>query len=302
MSGPNKPKQKICFIVNPVSGRKREVDIGSFIKQNIDSARFQYEIKFTQRRGHASELSKDAVQRKFDIIVAVGGDGTINEVAIALIGKKPVLGIIPRGSGNGLARHLGIPRSLLKALQLINQSHFTKIDTATLNGKPFISIAGVGFDALVAKEFAASERRGLAGYINIITRHFLNYKPKKYTLIFDEGQKITERAFFIAFANSNQFGYNTTIAPNARLNDGKLDICIVKKTQLVEVPIVANLLFLKRIDLASNVTIIQSKGLVVKQKKKRLVNIDGEAIKMDKKIRVEINPLSLRIIIPKNKL
>jgi len=302
MSVLNKPKQKICFIVNPVSGRKRQAGIGSYIKQNIDSARFQYEIKFTQRRGHASELSKEAVQRKFDIIVAVGGDGTINEVAIALIGKKPVLGIIPRGSGNGLARHLGIPRSLLKALQLINQSHFTEIDTATLNGKPFISIAGVGFDALVAKEFAASEKRGFAGYFNIITRHFLNYKPKKYTLIFDEGQKITERAFFIAFANSNQFGYNTTIAPNARLNDGKLDICIVKKTQLVEVPIVANLLFLKRIDLASNVTIIQSKGLVVKQKKKRLVNIDGEAIKMDKKIRVEINPLSLRIIIPKNKL
>jgi len=111
MSGPNKPKQKICFIVSPVSGRKRQVGIGFYIKQNIDSTRFQYEIKFTQRRGHASELSKDAVQRKFDIIVAVGGDGTINEVAIALIGKKPVLGIIPRGSGNGLARHLGIPRS-----------------------------------------------------------------------------------------------------------------------------------------------------------------------------------------------
>ncbi len=293
-------KKKVCFIVNPLAGGKKKTGIIQNIEQNIDKDLFEYEIRLTERAGHATELSREALTRKFNIIVAVGGDGTINEVARALTGKQAILGIIPLGSGNGLARHLDIPRQVSRAVRLINKANHILIDTAEVNGHPFISIAGVGFDALVAKEFADNKKRGFITYFNIIRNRFINYKPKKYTLIFDEGIRISNRAFFISFANSNQFGYNTTIAPNARLNDGLLDVCIVKKPKLPELPVVINLLLLKRIDLAPGVTIIQSKGLTVKRKKARPVNIDGEAVTMGKKLRVEINPLSLKVIIPEN--
>ncbi len=272
----------------------------AIIEKNIHTGLQDYEIRFTERAGHATELSREAIEQGFDVVVAVGGDGTINEVARALIGKEAILGIIPLGSGNGLARHLGIPRHVSRAVRLINKANYMLIDTAEVNGHPFVSIAGTGFDALVAKEFAENKKRGFITYFNIIRNRLIRYKPKKYTLIFDEGMQITDRAFFISFANSNQFGYNTTIAPNARLNDGLLDVCIVKKPRLPELPVVINLLFLKRIDLAPGVTIVQSKGLTVKRKKARPVNIDGEAIKMGKKLRVNINPLSLKVIIPEN--
>ena len=293
-------KKKTLFIVNPLAGGKKKSNVVRNIQQNADPASLDYEIRFTERAGHATELSIEAIERGFDIVVAVGGDGTINEVANALVGKDVILGIIPLGSGNGLARHLGIPRHQAKAVRLINRANFMLIDTAEINGHPFISIAGVGFDALVAKEFAESKKRGFITYFNIIRNRLISYKPKKYTLVFDEGMQITDRAFFISFANSNQFGYNTTIAPNARLNDGLLDVCIVKKPRLPELPVVINLLFLKRIDLAPGVTIVQSKGLTVIRKKARPVNIDGEAVKMGKKLSVRVKPLSLKVIIPEN--
>ncbi|NOX86450.1 MAG: diacylglycerol kinase family lipid kinase [Chlorobi bacterium] len=300
MTAVPKPKKKICFIVNPLAGGKKTAGIVKGIEQNIDPDLFEYEVRLTERAGHASELSREALARECNIIVAVGGDGTINEVAKELIRKEATLGIIPLGSGNGLARHLGIPRHISGAVRLLNKANHILIDTAEVNGHPFVSIAGVGFDALVAKEFASNKKRGFITYFNIIRNRFINYKPKKYTLVFDEGMKICDRAFFISFANSNQFGYNTTIAPNARLNDGLLDVCIVKKPKLPELPVVINLLLLKRVDLAPGVTIVQSKGLTVKRKKARPVNIDGEAVMMGKKLRVEINPLSLKVIIPEN--
>lgn len=300
MTATPEPEKKVCFIINPVAGRKRKTGIEEVIRKNIDSEKFQFDIRLTQHAGHAGELSRDAVNRQFDIIIAVGGDGTINEVATALIGKKVILGIVPLGSGNGLARHLGIPRTVSRAIRLINQAQFMLIDTATINNRPFVSIAGIGFDALVAEAFKNNNKRGFPGYLNIIRNRFISYKPKKYLLKFDEGVKIKDRAFFISFANSNQFGYNTTIAPNAKLNDGKLDVCIVKKPKLFELPLILNLLLLKQIDRAPGVTIIQSKGLTVKQKKACPVNVDGEAVMMKKKLRVDINPLSLKVIIPKN--
>lgn len=293
-------KKRILFIANPFSGKKKKQDISKQIFSKLDGRRFDIEIKNTDSAGHARQLSRDAVKSRVDVIVAVGGDGTINEVASEMINSDTILGIIPRGSGNGLARHLGIPQTLPRALQLINECHSTKIDTATVNDIPFVSIAGIGFDALVAKEFAKSRQRGFITYFNVIAQHFLKYKPKKYKLIFDDHPPLTTRALFVSFANSNQFGYNTTIAPNAKLNDGKLDVCIVKKPELIEIPLIANLLLLKRIDRSEYVRIVQSKGLTVKRKKNRVVNIDGEAIKVGKALEVKINPMSLNVIIPKN--
>lgn len=300
MTNTKPTKNRILFIINPASGKRKKQDISNLIHEKIDADRFEINISYTESPGHASRLSKKAVDSGVDVIVAVGGDGTINEVASEMINSEVILGIIPGGSGNGLARHLGIPHDVPKALTLINECHSTKIDTAQVNGMPFVSIAGTGFDALVAKKFAKSQQRGFIAYFNIVTQYYFKYKPRKYKLLFDDHPSITLRALFISFANSNQFGYNTTIAPNAKLNDGKLDICIVKKPELIEIPVIANLLLLKRIDKSEHVSIIQSSGLVVKRKKKSMVNIDGEPVKTENTLHIKINPLSLNVIIPKN--
>jgi len=300
MTPGNTGKKSILFIINPISGKNKKEDISKLILSKLEANRFEVQIKTTQSAGHARQLSKEAVDLHTDVIVAVGGDGTINEVASEMINSEAVLGIIPSGSGNGLARHLGIPQSFIKAIHLINDCHSTKIDTATLNDIPFISIAGVGFDALVAKEFAKNPHRGFITYFNIATQRYFKYKPKKYKLIFNDIPEITTKAFFISFANSNQFGYNTTIAPNAKLNDGKLDVCIVKKPDFLDIPETANLLLLKQIDKSEYVRIIQTKDLIVKRKKNRVVNIDGEPIKVGKTLRIKIKPKSLNVIIPKD--
>lgn len=291
-------KKKVVFIINPISGGRRGLNLPTIINKGIDRSKFNIEIRHTEYAGHASEISKKLVKDGTDIIVAVGGDGTINEVASQMIDTKSILGVIPRGSGNGLARHLGIPRTAAKALELINLTHTTKIDTATINDKPFISIAGIGFDAFVAKQFTKSKRRGFFTYFKIIAENYHDYKPKKYNIKFNSGKTIDTEAFFISFANSNQFGFNASIAPNAKLNDGKLDICIVKKPFIVEVPLIANLLLLRRIDLSPHVEIIPSSGLIIEQTKNRVANVDGEAIKLGKKLNIQAKPLSLNIIIP----
>lgn len=291
-------KKKIVFIINPISGGKKKVDIPKAILAEIDYDKFDVDIRFTERVGHAQEISKQSVEDGFDIIVAVGGDGTINEVASEMIGSNCILGIIPRGSGNGLARHLGISRSVNKALGLINSAHTMKIDTASINGKPFISIAGVGFDAKVAELFANSKKRGFLTYFKIIAEKYATYRPKEYRITLDSRQTITTNALFISIANSNQFGYNTEIAPNAKLNDGKLDICIVKKPFLVELPLIINLLLLRAIHLSPHVEIIPASTIIIVQSKNRKVNIDGEAVELGKELNIKVNPLSLNIIIP----
>lgn len=291
-------RKKIVFIINPISGGKSKSNISEAISQEIDKSKFDISIRYTEYAGHAEEISKQLVNENTDLIVAVGGDGTINEIASQMINSESTLGIIPRGSGNGLARHLGISRNTNKALGFINSAKTTKIDTATINDKAFVSIAGVGFDAAVAEIFTASKRRGFFSYFKIIAETFHSYSPKNYSLTFDDKEEINTDALFISFANSNQFGYNTSIAPNAKLNDGKLDICIVQKPNIFEIPIIANLLLLKKIHLSPHVEIVPAERLIVKQSKNRAINLDGEAIKMGKELKIKIKPLSLKIIIP----
>ena len=297
-----KTKKNILFIINPISGVRRGNHLSESIEKYIDSEKFNYELKYTQHQGHATTLSKEGVEKNKDIIVAVGGDGTINEVASQMLNSKAVLGIVPLGSGNGLARHLGIPRTVTSALKLINDYQVTDIDTASINGKPFVSIAGVGFDAKVAQLFAKVKRRGFFSYANLITNNYIRYKPKKYKIEFEDGRLINTEALFISFANSNQFGYNTAIAPNAQLRDGLLDICIVQKPNIFRLPIIANLMLLRAIDKSQYVETIRASHFRVRQTRNRVVNIDGEAFKISKKLEIKVNPLSLQVIIPDHEI
>lgn len=292
--------KRILFIINPVSGRRHLKNISGLIHKTIDRSKFDVSIQYTESKGHGQALSSEAVEANTDIIVAVGGDGTINEVAAPMIGSASILGIIPLGSGNGLARHLGISRSVRKAIGLINQMHHIAIDTAIINDRSFVSIAGVGFDAAVAHLFAKNDKRGFFSYLGIIRERFRNYQPQNYELVVDGEIQLKTDAFFISFANSNQFGYNTAIAPDASLTDGILNLCIVKKPDLWEMPIIAGLLFLKKIDRSKYVQILPARTIKLTQQHEQYVNLDGEAILMNTELNIKVMPKSLHIITPQH--
>ena len=292
-------KEKILFIVNPISGHHDKSKFPSIVEKLIDKDKYDYTITFTEYGGHAVELTKQAIDNQYDIIVAVGGDGTINEVATTMIGASQTFAIVPYGSGNGLARHLHLPLKPKKVItEVINKGVKSKIDTASMNGVPYISIAGVGFDAIIADFFAKDPKRGIKTYVKLVTKEYLHFQPEKYHLILDDVVEIDCEPLFISFANSNQFGSNAVVSPTASLNDGLLDVCIFKKPSFLQVPIIAERLLTKRIDRTRIVDIHKAHKIKVLRQKEDIANIDGEAKMMPKDVVVEINPLSLNILLP----
>ena len=293
-------KRKLIFIVNPISGNHNKNNFPNLVDNYIDKNKYEYDIVYTERTNHATELTMKAIEDGFEYIAAVGGDGTINEVARCLIGKKQILIIVPLGSGNGLARHLELPFKPERLInEVINNGDVFKIDTATMNGVPFISIAGIGFDALIADYFSKDGNRGFRTYAKLVTEEYHNFKPKEYTLVLDNDKTIVCKPFFVTFANSSQFGYNAEISPKASVQDGLLDVCIFKKPNIIEVPIVATYFITKQIDKSNFIDIYKAKKISVIREIEDVVNIDGEAVPMCKDICVEINPLSLNILLNK---
>ena len=290
-------KKKIVFVVNPISGVGKQKEIEKQVEKYLDTTAFDYSIMYTERAGHATEISKDAVEKGLDAVIAVGGDGTINETAQGLVGSKTALGIIPTGSGNGLSRHLKIPMNMAKAICILNQFKTKYIDTATLNDNLFVNVAGVGFDAKVAKEFAKSGKRGFRKYFNIATSAYAHYKPRTYTMVID-GEEITRKALMISFANSGQFGNNTSIDPKAKLDDGFIDVCIVSKVPYWKTVFLAPLLFMKKFDQTPYVEIIQAKEVRLVRKKGKSGHVDGDPFVAGKNVHLKIQPLSLNVIIP----
>lgn len=290
-------KKQIVFIVNPVSGVSKKGNLVKQIESSVDDRQCSYEIIYTEGPGHATEISRQYSSDGTAVIVAVGGDGSVNEVARGLVGSNTALGIIPAGSGNGLAHHLKIPLNHGKALEVIQNRKIIKIDTGSINDKLFVSIAGIGFDGFVAHKFAEGSRRGFLSYARIVAEEYPAYKPGKYKIQLT-GKVIKTRALFIGFANSDQFGYRTSIAPHAKIDDGLLDIIIMKKPLVIEIPILASLLYWRKIDKWKNIEIFKAAELTVKMKKKRWVNIDGEPLVLSKKVNVKVHPKSLNIIVP----
>jgi diacylglycerol kinase (ATP) len=289
-------KIPILFIVNPHSGVGRRKLIEYQLEKKLDLYKYDYNVVYTSYPQHATELSNTALRQGYRVIVAVGGDGTVNEIARPLIGKEVILGIIPSGSGNGLARHLHIPGDIDKAIRIINLMHTRRIDTVEINDQVFLSIAGVGFDALVAEKFARQSQRGFLGYAIVAFREYFRYQPSTFKLLID-GKKIKRKALFISFANSDQFGYNTSIAPNATIDDGLIDVCIVRKQPIWKTILYAPFLFLRRIHRTPYVEIIRTKELDIRQKVKT-INLDGEPVKINKRLHIHVIPHSLSVIVP----
>lgn len=290
---------RIVFVINPVSGvRKKGVsDFRKIVEDHLREKGIVPVFYVTEYPGHAAELTAEGLEMGLQRFVAVGGDGTINEMAGVLAGSSALLGIIPAGSGNGLAHHLNIPSRTGHALDVILQGKVLSIDTCSIDGRIFTSIAGVGFDARVARQFAKSGKRGFLTYARIAIREYFSYKQRKFKLTID-GKEMQVRAFFISFANSNQFGYNTRIAPGASLTDGLMDVCVVKKPPVSAFPGILTLMLRRMIDHSRYMNTYQAKEVRVKRKKGKTANVDGESVKMGKSLMVSVRPSSLNVIIP----
>jgi diacylglycerol kinase (ATP) len=287
----------ILFIVNPVSGIGKQKGVERLIDAWLDKTRFVASIAYTTAPGHATEISRTAAGGGVDVVVAVGGDGTVNEVAAGLVGTATAMAIVPAGSGNGLARHLKIPMNQKRAIEVINRYNILKIDTATINDQLFVNVAGVGFDASVAKKFAVAGKRGFSTYLRITTNSYKNYEPRQYTLVVD-GKVIKRRALLISFANSSQFGNNTSIDPAASVTDGYIDVCIVGKMPYWKAVFLAPLLFMKKFDQTKYIEIIRAKEVILRRRKGKSIHLDGDPKVMGKELTMKINPLSLIMITP----
>ena len=288
-------KKKIYFIVNPISGVGRQKIIERLIDQCLDRTLYDYEIAYTKAAKHATELSTEAAKTGFDVVVAVGGDGSVNEVARGLIGTQSTLAIIPTGSGNGLARHLQIPIHLKKAMEIINKGKSTVIDTMLLNDEAFVNVAGIGFDAHIGWEFAQFGKRGFASYLKVVQREFPKYKAQEFEITIDD-KKIHKKAYLISFANGSQWGNNALIAPLADIADGLMDLVVVKDVSFLQSISIGYRLFSKTIHKSPHVDVYKVKEAVIKQQH-AIAHIDGEPIKTGQDISVKVNPLSLRVLI-----
>jgi YegS/Rv2252/BmrU family lipid kinase len=285
-------REKIVFIVNPKSGVNKKQRILKQLASDLDK-RFVYEIKQTERPAHATELAKEAIQEGAVAVVAIGGDGTVNEVAKGLIHTKTALGVIPAGSGNGFARHLKIPMQIKAAIKKINAFQKQTIDSATINGEAFLATAGLGFDAHVGWKFANFGHRGFFSYMQVTTNEFFRFKPRIYELEVD-GIKMETSAFLINIANAGQYGNNAWIAPSASISDGKLNLCILEKFPHYEAPEIIFRLFSKQIEQSKYYKVIRAKE--VRIKKPDRFHMDGEPRESLEDIMIRVVPNSLEVI------
>lgn len=290
-------KKRILFIVNPISGHRDKRRFGKEAAAVLSGGDIQYEIVFTERAGHATELATAAVGN-YDIVAAAGGDGTLNEVARGLLHSDTAMAVIPCGSGNGLARCLHLPLKTSEAIQLLRQGKIERIDTATVNGELFLSVAGIGLDAQTADDFARDPRRGFIPYAHYATNNYFHLKPETVRITFDGSKTLTCSPMLVTFANSNQYGYNAVIAPHASLQDGLLDTCILSRPPLPVIPAFVGMLMHGHLDRSRYLTEIQSAHITVERPSAGVVNIDGEPVMMDALLDVRILPQSLKVVIP----
>lgn len=288
--------RRILFIVNPISGHHDKRRFREQVAREFGGGDFSCEVVFTERAGHAAELSAEAVG-VYDVVAAVGGDGTLNEVARNLVDTDTVLAVIPCGSGNGLARCLHIPTDTGRALRLLRNGSVRRIDTATVNGRFFLSVAGIGLDAQTAYDFDQDPRRGFMTYAHYVATNYFHYKPDTVTIAFDGGEPVTCCPFLITFANSNQYGYNAVIAPHASLQDGLIDVCMLSRPTLLSIPSTVTRLLHGRLDKTGYLTEVQAKTITVERPAPGVVNIDGDPVMMDAFLDVRILPHSLNIIV-----
>ncbi|WP_321979408.1 diacylglycerol/lipid kinase family protein [Prevotella sp.] len=289
-------KKKAVFIINLISGTSDKAAIPGLIDQYLDKTQFEYEIAVTQYAGHASEIAAKAKDDGVDVVVAIGGDGTVNEVARAIVHSSTALGIIPCGSGNGLARHLLLPLNVRKAIEVINRCEIRQLDYGIINGYHFFCTCGMGFDAFVSMKFAEAGKRGPITYVENVLREGLKYKPETYT-IEDESGTLQYKAFLISCANASQYGNNAYIAPQASMSDGLMDVIIMEPFDVFEAPQISIEMFSKTLDKNSKIKTFRTRHLHIRRDKPGVIHYDGDPVMTGADIDVELKPKGINIIV-----
>ena len=287
---------KIRFIINPISGKAQHKGLESRIEKLLDLNKFDFDYLYTERAKHATELAQQAAHENIDVVVAVGGDGTMNECAKGLLGSQTALAVLPCGSGNGFAFYFGMERNINKAIKQLNISDFKTIDTCTANGVPFFNVSGVGFDAHIANLFATTKVRGFSSYIKLVLRECANYQAQDYLLEYD-GKKEVYNAVIISWANASQFGNGAQISPESKVDDGLTEICVLKDFRRFLVPVLLYRLFTGKIHQSKYMTIIKTKSISIFCQNGQS-HIDGESQDLGKEIHIYTHPKTLKVFVP----
>jgi YegS/Rv2252/BmrU family lipid kinase len=288
--------KKITFILNPISGTISKAGVPELIDNTIDKDIYDYQLVFTERAGHATEIAADEVAKGTDIVVAVGGDGTVNEVGRALVHTNTALAILPCGSGNGLARHLMLPMNLKKSIETINKGVIHDLDYGVINDIPFFCTCGIGFDAFVSMKFAEAGKRGPITYVENVLREGLRYKPETYTITDESGTKM-RKAFLISCANASQYGNNAYIAPHASMADGILDIIIMEPFDMFDAPQISMDLFSKTIENNSKIKMLKSSRILVKRQKEGYIHYDGDPVMAGTEIEIHVEHKGIKMVV-----
>lgn len=281
--------------MNPISGTSDKKDIPYLIEELLDKEQFDYSIRETEYAGHAYEIAKESKEQGIDIVVAVGGDGTVNEVGRALVHSNTALGIIPTGSGNGLARHLLIPMKIKGAIQVLNDCEITDLDYGIINEHPFFCTCGVGFDAFISEKFAEAGKRGPITYLENILKEGLKYEPETYEIEAENGT-IKKKAFLISCANASQYGNNAYIAPQASMSDGMIDVIIMEPFDALEASQISIEMFNKTLDKNNKIKTFRSKEIKIYRKAPGVIHYDGDPIDTGKEIIVTLKEKGIKIL------
>lgn len=289
-------KKKVLFIINPISGTVSKAGIPDAIDKYLDKSKFDYKIAKTEYPGHATELARKAADEGYDVVVAIGGDGTVNEVGRGVAHSDTALAVIPCGSGNGLARHLLIPLNVKKSIDIINKCVIKDLDYGVINDHDFFCTCGMGFDAFISFKFAEAGKRGPITYVQQILEKGLSYKPETYEIKVDESTE-KFKAFLISCANASQYGNNAYIAPQASMSDGLLDVVIMEPFDLIEAPQIAIDMFAKTLNKSSRIKSFRTRHLSIHRKEAGPIHYDGEPVMTGADIDIHLEAKGFKAVI-----
>ncbi len=290
---------KARLTINPISGTASKAGLDRYVTDALSSCGWEIEVTYTQCHGDATRLAAEAVEMGYDAVFAAGGDGTINETADALCGSETSLGIIPCGSGNGLARHLGIPIDIREGVKVIHDEMPRSIDYATVNGRKFFCTFGVGFDAAVSAAFAEKKRRGKLTYIQSTFETYAHYEPELYTITAN-GRRITEKAFLVAVCNASQYGNNAYIAPNATIDDGLLDVTIIHAGNTLSTALVGFDMLIGNIEKNVLIHTFRTPAITIERTHDGAAHLDGEPLVLDSHLEISCHHRKLKVFAPES--
>lgn len=294
-------KLHILLIINPISGTESKSGLKEQIEKRLRSMGHIIDTAVTQKAGDATVFAKEAVDKGYDIVLACGGDGTVNETARGLIGSNVVLGILPNGSGNGLARHIDLPIDPIASLKAIKHGKITDCDYCTVNGTPFFCTFGLGFDAAVSQRFAMSKKRGLMTYLKSAYDEFIHYQTQSYKISIAD-KTLDVNAFLIACCNASQYGNNAFIAPTASITDGLLDVTLVHSGNPISRALVGIELLAGAITNGGIIDTFRTDKITIERSAPGIAHIDGEPIELPEKLEIICHHGGLKIISPRKKL